>query len=85
MNYQRNSNIIKIAGGGVAGLSAAISLKKFGFNPIIFEKNHVVGGNRHGDYEGLENCFKRISRWLLFGLFKIKNKIHGFINNYLLL
>ena len=55
MNYQRNSNIIKIAGGGVAGLSAAISLKKFGFNPIIFEKNHVVGGNRHGDYEGLEN------------------------------
>ena len=54
MNYQRNSKIIKIAGGGVAGLSAAISLKKFGFNPIIFEKNHAVGGSRHGDYEGLE-------------------------------
>jgi len=28
MNYLHNSKSIKIAGGGVAGLSAAISLKK---------------------------------------------------------
>jgi flavin-dependent dehydrogenase len=55
VNYQQNSKIIKIAGGGIAGLSAAINLKKSGFNPIVFEKNHEVGGNRHGDYEGLEN------------------------------
>ena len=55
MIYERNSKIVKIAGGGIAGLSAAINLKKSGFNPIVFEKNSVVGGNRHGDYEGLDN------------------------------
>jgi len=55
MNYLHNPKLIKIAGGGVAGLSAAISLKKLGYNPIVFEKNSTVGGNRHGDYEGLEN------------------------------
>ena len=55
MNYLRNPKIIKIAGGGIAGLSAAISLKKSGFNPIVFEKTPIIGGSRHGDYEGLEN------------------------------
>ena len=55
MNYLHNSKSIKIAGGGVAGLSAAISLKKLGYNPIVFEKCSAIGENRHGDYEGLEN------------------------------
>ena len=46
---------IQIAGGGVAGLTAAIQLKKAGFDPVIFEKESKVGGGRHGDYEGLDN------------------------------
>ncbi len=50
-----SSKTIKIAGGGIAGLTAAIQLKKSGLDPIIFEKESQIGGNRHGDYEGLEN------------------------------
>ncbi len=46
---------IQIAGGGVAGLTAAIQLKKAGFDPVIFEKESKVGAGRHGDYEGLDN------------------------------
>ena len=46
---------IKIAGGGIAGLTAAIQLKKVGLDPIVFEKEAKIGGNRHGDYEGLES------------------------------
>lgn len=45
---------IKILGGGIAGLSAGIFLKKAGFDPIIYEKNIQCGINRHGDIEGLE-------------------------------
>jgi len=39
----------------VAGLTAAIQLKKAGFDPVIFEKESKVGAGRHGDYEGLDN------------------------------
>ena len=49
------SKSIQIAGGGIAGLTAAIQLKKYGFDPIVFEKELQIGGSRHGDYEGLEN------------------------------
>ena len=49
------SKSIQIAGGGIAGLTAAIQLKKYGFDPIVFEKDLQIGGSRHGDYEGLEN------------------------------
>ena len=45
---------IKILGGGIAGLSASIFLKKAGINPIIYEKNNSCGAGRHGDIEGLE-------------------------------
>ena len=53
MNY--SSNIVKIAGGGIAGLTAGIQLKIAGFAPIIYEQKSIIGSNRHGDYEGLEN------------------------------
>ena len=51
----RSQKIIKISGGGIAGLTAAIKLKKSGLQPIIFEKESTIGHNRNGDYEGLEN------------------------------
>ncbi len=50
-----SARTIKIAGGGIAGMTAGIQLKKAGFNPIVYEKELEIGGNRHGDYEGLEN------------------------------
>lgn len=50
-----SSKTIKIAGGGIAGLTAAIKLKMAGFNPIVYEKEEHIGASRHGDYEGLEN------------------------------
>ena len=51
---------IKIAGAGIAGMSAAIHLKKAGQDVVVYEKQSMVGGSRHGDYEGLENwIFKR--------------------------
>ena len=46
---------IKIAGAGIAGMSAAIHLKKAGQDVVVYEKQSMVGGSRHGDYEGLEN------------------------------
>ncbi|GAB4176515.1 MAG: hydroxysqualene dehydroxylase HpnE [Calditrichia bacterium] len=38
------SQVIHILGGGLAGLAAAIRLAKFGFKPVIIEKNHYLGG-----------------------------------------
>ena len=50
-----SSKKIEIAGGGVAGLTAAIQLKQGGFEPIVYEKESQIGAGRHGDFEGLEN------------------------------
>ncbi|MBT3479019.1 MAG: NAD(P)-binding protein [Candidatus Marinimicrobia bacterium] len=46
---------IEIAGGGIAGLTAAIQLKMAGHNPVVYEKESQIGAGRHGDFEGLEN------------------------------
>ncbi len=46
--------IVKIGGAGIAGLTAAMQLKKNGYQPIVFEKKTVCGEGRFGDYEGLE-------------------------------
>ena len=46
---------IHIAGGGIAGMSAAIYLSKKSVPVTIFEKRSNIGQSRHGDYEGLEN------------------------------
>ncbi len=37
-------NIIAVIGGGVAGLQAALSLKSYGFRPVVFEKDRRLGG-----------------------------------------
>lgn len=46
---------IKILGGGLSGLSAAINLAKAGYNVDVFEKRSDCGKRFHGDLEGLEN------------------------------
>ena len=48
-------NKIYIAGGGVAGMSAAMYLSQKNIPVTIFEKSSKSGESRHGDYEGLEN------------------------------
>ena len=55
MVYLPNTKSIQIAGGGIAGLTAAIQLKRSKFHPVVFEKESRIGDKRHGDYEGLEN------------------------------
>ena len=45
---------IKILGGGLAGLTAAITLKHRGYDPIVYEKQQACGLSRHGDFEGFE-------------------------------
>ena len=37
--------IVVIIGGGIAGLEAASQLLKFGYSPIIIEKEDHLGGN----------------------------------------
>jgi len=44
-----------IVGAGIAGMTAAINLSKFGKSVIIYEKNKSIGSSRDGDYEGIEN------------------------------
>lgn len=36
---------VAVAGGGIAGITAAISLAKKGYRPVIFEKASVIGGS----------------------------------------
>ena len=52
-NFLKNKEV-HIGGAGIAGLVAALKLKKNGFNPILYEKSSCCGYNRHGDFEGLE-------------------------------
>lgn len=49
------NHTIKIAGAGIAGLTAAINLAKNGFNVLIYEKGKDVGSRFNGDFQGLEN------------------------------
>lgn len=46
---------IKILGAGLSGLTAAINLKKAGYNVEVFEKRNDCGNRFKGDLEGLEN------------------------------
>ncbi len=48
-------NKIKILGGGISGLTAAINLSKAGYKVEVFEKNPDCGMRFHGDMQGLEN------------------------------
>ena len=54
-NQTETPDPIIIAGAGIAGLTAAINLKKAGRNVVVHEKQSAIGLSRHGDYEGLEN------------------------------
>lgn len=53
MNYQKKP--IKIIGAGISGLSAAITLRKAGYEVVVYEKNSDVGKRFHGDMQGFEN------------------------------
>lgn len=44
LNKNGNGRTIAIAGGGVAGLEAAIVLAQRGFHPVVFEQSSVLGG-----------------------------------------
>lgn len=68
------SKIIKIAGAGIAGMSAAINIKKAGYNVVVYEKESTAGGSRHGDYEGLDN-------WIFEGSMENFFTSHGFNYN----
>ncbi|MGK9368387.1 NAD(P)/FAD-dependent oxidoreductase [Melioribacter sp. Ez-97] len=51
----RDNNTITIVGAGPGGLTAAIALKKAGYNVDVYEQNSDVGLRFNGDYQGLEN------------------------------
>ena len=46
---------IKISGGGIAGISAAINLRLAGFEVVVYERNQDIGCHHRNDWEGLEN------------------------------
>src|SRR4051812_21401318 len=46
---------IRIAGAGLAGLSAAIGLARRGHRVELFEKNADSGAARHSDWDAIEN------------------------------
>ena len=54
MKTKENSKI-HIVGAGIAGMTAAINLSKFGKSVIIHEKKSKIGDSRDGDFEGIEN------------------------------
>ena len=49
------SDLLRIAGAGPAGLSAAITGVKAGVSTVVFERGSDVGTRFHGDFQGLEN------------------------------
>lgn len=46
---------IKVLGGGLSGLTAALNLAKEGYEVDVYEKNKDVGMRFRGDLQGLEN------------------------------
>lgn len=46
---------VKIAGAGIAGLTAAINLAKAGVKAVVFERAREVGSRFNDDFQGLEN------------------------------
>ena len=55
MKYKSQKNIIKIAGAGISGLTAAIVLSKAGYQVQVFERNDNVGKRFNDDFQGLMN------------------------------
>lgn len=55
---------IIIIGGGIAGLTAGIYARKYGYDVEIYEKNHIAGGNCSGWKRGnyyIDNCIHWMS------------------------
>jgi hypothetical protein len=50
-----SNHSIRIAGAGLAGLSAAIGLARRGHRVEVFEKNADSGAARHSDWDAIEN------------------------------
>ncbi|MEP6895673.1 MAG: NAD(P)-binding domain-containing protein, partial [Chloroflexota bacterium] len=50
---------IAIIGGGISGITTAVTLKKNGFQPVIFEKSETLGGVWSTSYPGvhLQNIY----------------------------
>lgn len=49
------SRTIRIAGAGIAGLTAAINLRRAGRRVRVFEQRAEVGARFDGDFQGIEN------------------------------
>jgi len=47
--------MIRIAGAGIAGLSAGITLARAGEKVTVYEKNKTIGAGYKGDLQGIEN------------------------------
>lgn len=50
-----NEKVVTVVGAGPAGLTAAISLAKNGYDVNLYEQNNDVGLRFNGDFQGLEN------------------------------
>ncbi len=65
---ERNGKSVAIVGGGPAGLSAAYYLSLKGYSPVIFDKEHLLGGMmRYGipDYRLPQEVLQAEIDWLL--------------------
>ena len=49
------TSLVRIAGAGLSGLSAAIGLARLGHRVEVFEKNANSGMSRHADWDAIEN------------------------------
>lgn len=58
-NLKRNKKIIKIAGAGPSGLTAAINLAKAGYRVEVYERASEVGGKFKENAQMLPNWFSR--------------------------
>src|SRR5215510_10763355 len=58
---------IRIAGAGLAGLSAAIGLARRGHTVEVFEKNADSGQARHSDWDAIENWTTEADMLTLLG------------------
>lgn len=54
-DHKNNKKVIKIAGAGISGITAAIVLARAGKDVEIYEQTEVVGKRFKGDFQGIEN------------------------------